>query len=166
MDQYISDQSRVWVYPSNREFTSEELVWLQKQLFHFTKQWTAHNQQLTAKAEIRYKRFLILMVDETAAGASGCSIDKSVHFMQEIERTLGINLFDRMQFAYKLNDEVATANKVEFEQLIADGIITKNTIVFNNLVGTKADLDSKWEVKLADSWHANFFFESLNKIPV
>jgi len=50
--------------------------------------WTAHNNQLKAKGEIRYNRFLILIVDESQAGASGCSIDKSVPFYETAGTTL------------------------------------------------------------------------------
>ncbi len=166
MSHSFSPSSKVWIYQSNKEFSTEELVWLQKQLFHFTEQWTAHNQQLVAKSEIRYKRFIILMVDETAAGASGCSIDKSVHFMQEIERTLGVNLFDRLQFAYKNEEKIVVVNRSEMELNIENGIVTKNTIVFNNLVTTKAALDNQWEIPLAESWHANYFADTLSKVSV
>src|ERR1700748_2929644 len=97
----FSQNSRVWVYQADRKLSDKETQQVQILLDNFTTGWTAHNNQLKAKGEVRYNRFLILMVDESQAGASGCSIDKSVHFMQHIEQQLGIKLFDRFNLAYR-----------------------------------------------------------------
>src|SRR5476649_1492029 len=102
----FSENSRVWVYQSNRELSAAESSQIQQELNNFTTGWTAHNNQLKAKAEVRYNRFLILIVDESQAGASGCSIDKSVHFMKELEQQFNINLFDRFNLAYRDGDEI------------------------------------------------------------
>lgn len=72
----FSQHSRVWIYQSDRKLTDPEVGKIQQELDDFTIGWTAHNNQLKARAEIRYNRFLILIVDESQAGASGCSIDR------------------------------------------------------------------------------------------
>jgi hypothetical protein len=123
----------------------------------FTLSWTAHNNQLKAKAEVRYNRFLILIVDESQAGASGCSIDKSVHFMQHLEQKFNINLFDRFNLAYREGDEVLSAPRHTFEDLIKQNSINKQTIVFNNMVQNLNELQTKWEVPFKDSWHIQLF---------
>src|ERR1700749_1742248 len=97
----FSENSRVWIYQSDKKLADAEVQQIQQNLDAFTTQWTAHNPQLKAKAEVRYNRFLILIVDESQAGASGCSIDKSVNFMQHLERQFNINLFDRFNLAYR-----------------------------------------------------------------
>src|SRR3954468_18254474 len=112
----FSSHSRVWVYQADRKLTTDEVAQIQQHLNNFTTGWTAHNNQLKAKAEIRYNRFLILIVDETQAGASGCSIDKSVHFMQQIEQKFGINLFDRFNLAYRQGNEVLSLPRNAFEE--------------------------------------------------
>lgn len=151
----IAPDSRVWVYQSNRELTASETETLKKAALNFVAGWTAHEMPLDAGAEIFYNRFLVLMVDEKQAGASGCSIDKSVKFIKEAEANLGITLMDRMNLAYKEGDKVLSCSKAEFEQLMLSGKINDETIVFNNLVGTKAELDTNWEIPLANSWHKN-----------
>ncbi len=149
--------SKVWIYQSNRAFTAEELSFLHQKLVVFTDSWTAHNQQLKAGYEIRYNRFIILIVDETQAGVSGCSIDKSIHLMKEIEQELNINLFDRFQIAWKDGDEIKAEAKNSFEKLISEGFINNDTIVFNNLINSFDMLNTSWEVPLKDSWHARVF---------
>lgn len=153
----FSSHSRVWIYQSDRELTALEAQEAQVLLDNFTRSWTAHNNQLLAKAEIRYNRFLILFVDESHAGASGCSIDKSVHFMKKLEQHFGINLFDRFNLAYRDGDVIRSAPRQQFEDLIKEAKIKGNTIVFNNLVQTLADLRTKWEVPFKDSWHVQLF---------
>lgn len=149
----ISPPSKVWVYQSNRVFSEKEASEIKILADAFVKEWASHGNNLSAAAEIFHNRFLVLGVDETRAGASGCSIDKSVKFIQSLEEKFNCDFFDRMQVAYRDNKEIKTCTLSEFEDLIEDGIVTENTIVFNNLVHTKEDFDTRWEVLLKDSWH-------------
>jgi hypothetical protein len=151
------ENSRVWVYQSDRKLSDDETFKMQQQLDGFTSAWTAHNDQLKAGAEVRYNRFLILIVDESQAGASGCSIDKSVNFMKQLEVQFGINLFDRFNLAYRDNGQVLSASRNLFENLVKEGSINTETIVFNNLVQNLGELNTKWEVPFKDSWHVQLF---------
>lgn len=153
----FSPQSRVWIYQSDRKLTDQEVQQIQPELDRFTTNWTAHNNQLKAKGEVRYNRFFILIVDESQAGASGCSIDKSVHFMQEVQQHLGINLFDRFNLAYREGEEVLSLPRHDFEAKLKDGSINKETVVYNNLVQNLTELETKWEVPFKDSWHIQLF---------
>jgi hypothetical protein len=153
----FSENSRVWVYQANRKLTDAEVQQLQPELDHFAAAWTAHNNQLKAKAEIRYNRFIILIVDESQAGASGCSIDKSVRFIHELEAQYGIALLDRFNMAYKSGEEVLSVSRREFENLLSAGDVTPDTIVFNNLVQNLGELQTKWEVQFKQSWHQQVF---------
>lgn len=153
----INQHPRVWIYQSNHVFTPIQLDEITTTLQIFTNEWTAHNQQLKATFEIRYNQFIILIVDESQAGASGCSIDKSVRLMKELEQKYNINLFDRFQIAYKANEEIISVSREEFETLIEKGDINKETIVFNNLVSDYQQYQNNWEVALKDSWHAKVF---------
>jgi hypothetical protein len=153
----FSSHSRVWVYQSDRKLSPAEALQIQVQLDNFTTGWTAHNNQLKAKAEIRYNRFLILIVDESQAGASGCSIDKSVNFMKQLEQQFGINLFDRFNLAYRDGEEVRSVPRQQFEELLKQGKINTETIVFNNLAQNVTELQTKWEVPFKDSWHIQLF---------
>src|SRR5690349_23941697 len=113
----FSDQSRVWIYQSNRAFTASESSKVEKDLNAFAAQWEAHGAQLKAKAELRYNRFVILIVDEVQATASGCSIDRSAGFIRDLEQEYGVTMFDRFNMAYKKNNEVYSCTREEFESL-------------------------------------------------
>lgn len=153
----FSENSRVWVYQSDKNLADAVIHQIQQRLNSFTAEWTAHNNQLKATAEIRYNRFFILIVDETQAGASGCSIDKSVNFMKRLEQEFNINLFDRFNLAYRQGEEVLSLPRHDFEELLKQGSINTDTVVFNNLVQNLTELNSKWEVPFKDSWHMQLF---------
>jgi hypothetical protein len=158
----FSPQSKIWIYQSDRAFTPTEVNAIQQQLDEFTAQWKAHGHQLKAKAEIRYNFFIVLIVDEDSANATGCSIDSSVRVIKEIEQTYHVDLFNRFNMAYKIDDEVHVNSKEDFETLITIKKITAETIVFNNLVQTLAEYQTKWEVPLEQSWHNMIFAEQLS----
>ncbi|MFC7523851.1 ABC transporter ATPase [Parapedobacter sp. GCM10030251] len=148
---------RIWIYQADRELTEGEKEHILDKLSGFTSQWKAHGKALAAKAEIRHNRFIILMVDDGVAPPTGCSIDKSVHLLKEIEMETGLNLFDRMQVAYRDGDGVKVVPREEFERLIAAGEVTDGTLVFNNLIASYPELKTAWEVPLRESWHAKVF---------
>ena len=153
----ISENSRVWIYQSDRILSPEEVKQIQEKLDGFTSQWLAHGHELLALAEIRYNQFIIISVDEQQVGATGCSIDKSVNLMKQIEQELNINLFNRFALAYRDREGIQTVNCNDFEKLIETRIITPETIVFNNLVTTRKELATNWEVAFRNSWHAQIF---------
>lgn len=153
----FSPASKIWIYQSDRELTETETVKLESLLNQFAESWTAHNQQLKAAAQIAFNRFIILLVDEGRAGASGCSIDKSVRFIQEVEDEFKINLFDRFNTAYFEGNRIQTANREELEALLKQGKVNHETIVFNNMVSTLGDLQTKWQIPFKNSWHARVF---------
>lgn len=153
----FSPQSRVWIYQSDRKFTSTEENEILNKLAAFTNQWKAHGNELLAKAEIRYGFFIIITVDESRAGVTGCSIDSSVRLIKEIEQEYHVDLFNRFNMAYKVNGEVVVNNKEDFETLVNIKQITPETIVFNNMVQNLAELETKWEVPFQNSWHSTVF---------
>ena len=145
--------SRIWIYQCSRELSNDEAEAIGAGTQQFLENWTSHNQALKASYELRYNRFLILMIDEKVAGAGGCSIDKSVHFVQALEKQYKVSFFDRLSFAYKIKDRVEVVSRPQFEDLISRGILNDDTIVFNNLVSTTKELESGWEIPLKESWH-------------
>ena len=148
----LPDTSRVWIYQSGRSLTPQEIEEMTELGQTFVKDWASHGRNLSASFDIRYERFVILTVDELAAGASGCSIDTSVHFMQGLELQFDTTFFDRMTLCYIDKGELEVCKMSEISNLIDSGLLTKDTIVFNNTVQTKLELGNRWKVRLEDSW--------------
>ena len=151
--QQMSPDSRVWIYQSNRIFSEAESKEIQAKLNDFTASWAAHEKALTACASVIYERFLIILVDEQNHSASGCSIDASVHFIKGIQQEYQVSLFNRLLIAYQADDEIKTIDMAGFKNLAASGEITADTLVFNNMISKKKELENKWLVPVTESWH-------------
>lgn len=152
----LPDTSRIWIYQSSRSFTTEELEEVKQSLDKFIQDWTAHGSELKAGYEIKYKRFIALALDQTVAGASGCSIDASVHFIQHLEKLYNIDLLDKMNVSYKQGEYVAYKTLKDFKKMAKNKAVSKKTIVFNNLVTNKHEYLNHWEVPAEESWHGRF----------
>ncbi len=152
----LPDDSRVWIYQSNRKFTEVEVDFISKEIKSFLRQWTAHGAELEAGFEIRYQRFIVIGLNQSNASASGCSIDASVHFIQSLERAMAVDLLDKMNVTFYTGDFIAHKTLLEFKKMAKDRSVSPNTIVFNNLVNTKEEYLEHWEVPAKDSWHSRF----------
>jgi len=152
----LPDTSRIWIYQSNKTFTNEETTKIKTLINNFIQNWNNHGEGLKASCIIKYNQFIVLAVDENHKSASGCSIDSSVHIIKKIEQEFQVNLFDRMQTAFKDNATINTVSIADFQKYAKENKITANTIVFNNMIKTKAEFKSNWEVTADNSWHARF----------
>ncbi|WP_440122031.1 ABC transporter ATPase [Tenacibaculum sp. Ill] len=152
----LPQNSRVWVYQSDREFTQEEIEFISAKALLFIDNWTRHGDDLKGSFTIKYNQFLILGVDENFNNVSGCSIDASVRFIQELEKELELDLMDKMNVSFKDGDNINIVKLPEFQNFAKEQKITAETVVFNNMVNTKEDFEKKWEVPANESWHARF----------
>lgn len=152
----LPDSSRVWIYQANRSFSETELQEINEKLETFVTAWTAHGASLKAGFEIKYKRFIILGLDQELNVATGCSIDASVNFIQQLEKDYNVDLLDKMNVSYKQGEFVAHKTLIEFRKMAKEKAVSKNTIVFNNLVNNKAEYLNEWEVPASESWHNRF----------
>lgn len=152
----LPDSSRVWIYQANRPFTEEELQEIEQKLNTFLKQWTAHGSNLQASYDIKYRRFITIALDQQVQAATGCSIDASVNFIQQLEKEYDVDLLDKMNVTYKQGEHIAYKSLTDFRKMAKDRAVSPNTIVFNNLVNNKAEYLSDWEVPASESWHNRF----------
>ncbi|WP_223034530.1 ABC transporter ATPase [Hanstruepera marina] len=152
----LPEESRVWIYQANRTFTDDEISEIEDKLNIFIDNWTAHGSDLQSGYTIKYKRFIVIGLNQNLNKATGCSIDASVHFIQQLENDYNVDLMDKMNVSYKQGEYVAYKSLSDFRQMAKDRAVSKNTIVFNNLVANKAEFEEHWEVPASESWHSRF----------
>lgn len=152
----LPETSRVWIYQANRSFSESELEEISSKLNVFIEDWTAHGSDLQSGYEIKYKRFIIIGLNQNLNNASGCSIDASVHFIQQLEQEYNVDLLDKMNVSYKQGEFVAYKTLLDFRKMAKQKAVSKNTIVFNNLVTNIAEYKKNWEVPASESWHNRF----------
>jgi len=150
------DHARTWVYQCSRELTPDEAEAVKAMAREFVAGWKAHGQPLRVGVDVLFERFLIMMVDENAAYASGCSIDTSVAFVRSLENRLNANFFDRLQLAYVTSEgKINTIHADRLAHAVELGEMDADTIVFNNMVSSKDALLNEWRIPLSQSWAAS-----------
>lgn len=153
----LPEESRIWIYPSNRKFSDEEIAEIEKDLEDFINNWSAHGTALEASFTIKYSRFIIIAINQEVHQATGCSIDASVAFIQSLEQKYNVDLLDKMNVSFKQGEFITYKPLLDFKKLAKDKSVSENTIVFNNLVNTIEEWKENWEVPASESWHSRFF---------
>lgn len=143
--------NKVWAYVISRPLSEKETEQLTLAGTAFVKSWTSHDRQLTASFETIGKRIVLIQVDETAADASGCSIDKLTRFIKEAGQQLGIDLMNRLLVAYKDQGEIAVVPSSSIKELLHNGKISGDTVVYNTAVANGEELRN-WEQQLKNTW--------------
>lgn len=144
MFSHLSPDSKVWIYTADREFTAADKEVVADAMGRFLPQWAAHGNSLFGDYSIEYERFLILVVDESQAGASGCSIDTSVRFIKDLGAHLNIDFFNRLNMIVEKDGALSTVH-------ISDLKDHSGAYVFNPMITQLAELCNNWKVKVEES---------------
>jgi hypothetical protein len=150
--------ARLWIFAAERPLDDSEQDTLLAAVDGFLDQWAAHGVPLAAARELRYEQFLLVAVDESKTGASGCSIDAMTRVLAGLEQGLGVALVDHAPVIYRDGERILRVDRAAFADRVRRGEAALDTIVFNNTLSRVGDLGAKWEVPARDSWHARAFF--------
>jgi hypothetical protein len=153
----LSPKARIWIYQSERIFTLEEQKLILDEVTLFLEQWAAHGNNLMASATISYDAFLVISTDESFNMASGCSIDSSFRFVQELGAKMRVDFFQRMNLTFLVDEQVSFIKLSELKSKIEDGVIDANTLFFDNTIQNKGQLENDWYIKAGESWLARYF---------
>jgi hypothetical protein len=151
-------KSRIWIYISPRILTGGQKAYILEKAKIFIDEWAAHGNKLEAGFEILHDVFLCIAADEAQMQASGCSIDKSVHFIQELGKELNLDFLNRTNTWYR--DERGEMKCVSLNDFWAKrkaGIVGENTVVYNTLVRSVCELSEQLEVPFSRSWHQSMY---------
>lgn len=148
----LPDFARIWLYQAERKLSTDEQDTISTRLRTFTNQWVAHSQPLRSSFLILHDQFVVLAVDESYSGASGCSIDSSVHIIRSLVDELQVDLFNRTKVAFWIEEEVKTLPLGGLAEEMDKGFWNANTIVFDTTIQTKGALKNEWMVQAGNSW--------------
>ncbi|MFN5208917.1 MAG: hypothetical protein ACK5D8_05440 [Bacteroidota bacterium] len=88
-------ESRMWIFQADRKLTDADKNYLSQTFDRFFPTWTSHEKPMKAAHALLKDFFLVIALDQTQAGASGCGIDKLMHVVRSAGEALQINFFDR-----------------------------------------------------------------------
>ncbi len=153
----ISDTDTVWIYQASRRLNDAEQSELLASGREFCAGWATHGKPLDAAVFLMDGLFVIVKVNSALMAASGCSIDKSLQWIRNMEKQFGITLLDRMQIAWV--DEAGNIERASLNDAkaaFAGGALTNGCKVFNHTISNGADLKTKWLDPLPESWLMRF----------
>lgn len=153
----LPPHARLWIYQADRPLTGQEQAEIKPLLQRFAEEWSSHGTGLQASAELLHSQFLVLANNETAAAASGCSIDKSVAFVRELEQLLQVTFFDRTRLAFLKAGAVEMVPMQELKSKVSAGEIDENTLYFDTLVNNYGELQDAWPKPAGNSWLSRYF---------
>lgn len=153
----MPEYSRVWVYQADQKFSESDVKVLRDRMKSFCEGWNTHGNLMPTSFDVVENQILILAVDESNLGASGCSIDSSVRTLRELETTLNINLTDQGKISLKKpTGDVNVIPALGVKSRVTSGEIDMQTEVINPTIRVKADLQNLWQ-PVRNSWLNKYF---------
>lgn len=151
----FNDESRVWIYQSERAFSQQEALGLIERLKEFSAQWLSHGSAVKSYANLLFDRFIVLMADESDVVVGGCSTDASTRFIKQLEKDYATALFNRQLLAFVIDERIEAIPLNKVNEQIEAGHIGGDTLYFNNTILTKKALLDKWIIPVKESWLAS-----------
>lgn len=150
----FADESRVWIFQGSRPLSEKEEAEINEQLLQFYSQWKAHGEPVKGWARLLFSQFIVVMADETGTHVSGCSTDGMVRVIKSLERQYSVNFFDRMTITFLVEGKAQMLPFGQVQYALDKGYIHAETLTFNNIATTRAELLNNWLVPLRESWLA------------
>jgi hypothetical protein len=149
----LSREARVWIFAADRPL-SDAAPLLHAVDDHLAS-WHAHGVPLLCAREWREGRVLVIAVDESATGASGCSIDGLFRVIARTQGQAGADLLASGRVVWRDATGVLRVDtRATFEQYIASGLVTADTMVLNTLADTLGEWNDQAETAAGASWAA------------
>ena len=145
----IDDQSRIWIYAAEHKLTNEQENHILKVISDHLNNWEAHKIPLTAGVTILESHFIVVALDDSQNGASGCSIDILQNKIQEIEKELSLSLLNRLNIFCKIEGAI----KCILNTKLAEHA-NKKTLFYDLTIQKKSEL-SNWLRPIEEGWCAS-----------
>ena len=145
----LPEQARIWLYASEKALTQSQQDYILNIISEELKGWNAHKQPLTAGVTILENHFIVVALDESKNGASGCSIDTLQKTIQKIEKEFSISLMNRLNVFCKIEDEILSMPSFKLGS-VAD----KDTLFYDLTILTKNDLNTYLK-PISEGWCAH-----------
>jgi hypothetical protein len=162
----LPDEARLWVFACEPPPAPDAASRLIQAVDEFLNTWQAHGHPLTCARDWRDNRFLAVAVDQSTAGASGCSIDGLFNTLRSLEKSIGSRVVGGGSVFYRAADgSVHCVSRDAFARLARDGDITPDTPVFDSSITSAAEWRNNFERRAENSWHASLFPTSQHQAP-
>ncbi len=144
----LTDEAKVFVYPSSRKFYPQELDGLQQEIQGFLSE---NFKDYNFHFKILNNRFLVFFIEGDKTIPIQL-LDKLADFILSLEQKYKVTLLDKINICFKQGEFIQYQDMKKFRTLLKNRSISENTVIFNNLVQNKYDFENNFETPLSDSW--------------
>ena len=145
----LPEESRIWLYAAENALSKDHQNYILKVISEDLKGWNAHKQDLTAGVTILENHFIVIALDESKNGASGCSIDTLQKTIQKIEKELSIPLMNRLNVFCEIEGGIVCVPSFKLES-----IAKSDTPFYDLTIFTKSDLNTYLK-PISEGWCAH-----------
>jgi len=152
----ITENAKVWVYPSSRKFYPNEIEGIENKIKTFLENWKSDTENFKASYKFLHNRFIVFFADDEDASLTKSDIDTSVSFILTLQEEYDVALLDKMNACFKQGEFVQYKDLKDFKKLLKNKAVTAKSIIFDNLITTKIDFDNNWEIPIEESWYNRY----------
>ena len=144
-----SEQSRIWIYAAEQKLTNNQEEYILKSISDHLQGWEAHKVPLTAGVTILENHFVVVALDESKNGASGCSIDTLQNKIQDLEKELSVSLLNRLNIFCSIDDAIKCIPSAKLAENA-----NQHTLFYDLTIQKKDEL-SNWLKPIKEGWCIN-----------
>jgi len=144
-----TEQSRIWIYGAKERLTNEQENYIIGSISDHLQNWEAHKVPLTAGVTVLENHFIVVALDESVNGASGCSIDILQNKIQNLEKELSVSLMNRLNVFCRIDDKVQCIPSFKLE-----GIAEYDTLFYDLTIQNKLELHTYLK-PISEGWCAH-----------
>ena len=106
----LPDTAKVWVFVSDRILSESDVASMNHSCKNFIDKWHSHNKDVYGSFTLLHNCIIIIAANDGITDVSGCSKDSLVHFMQDMQKHLHLNFFDRKIVVIKKEEDIILTN--------------------------------------------------------
>lgn len=152
----MPDNSRVWMYQSNRKLDEVESEELYRFLRNSIGNWVTHGMPMKGSFRLLHNRILLIAADQDFQSPSGCSIDSSTRWLKELGSSLNVDFFDR-SIGYLIDGELQFMAFFDAKKNIQSGLIQPDTKIINSQITNKLDAVNNLTIPASESFLKRHF---------
>lgn len=152
----LPENARLWIYQADRNLSEAEQARVLDFLTPAVDAWVTHGMPMRGSVQILFNRLVLIAADTDFQNPSGCSIDSSTRWLQELGTAMNISFFDR-SIGYFEDGEWKFFSVFDARKQVSGGIIRPDTRVINPRVDTLGDLESSLVIPASASFLNRYF---------
>lgn len=152
----LTESAKLWIYPASRKFYKEEVSVVKEKIETFVSLWRKEDEDFKASYQFLHDRFIIVLAQDDNGKLVSQDIDQLVGFILNLQTEYDLELLDRMNVCFKQGEFVQYKEIKAFKKMLKSKSVSEKTIVFDNLIQTKEELENFWEVPITESWYNRF----------